>query len=83
MVPTINHWIGQDDAIRRFKIALEASWNDGTKLPHMLFVGCPGTGKTLLANLASKEMGVQLHERIFIVDRERNRELESLPEGAE
>ena len=64
MVPTINHWIGQDDAIRRFKIALEASWNDGTKLPHMLFIGCPGTGKTLLANLAAKEMGVQLHERI-------------------
>ena len=64
MIPTINHWIGQDDAIRRFKIALEASWNDGTKLPHMLFVGCPGTGKTLLANLAAKEMGVQLHERI-------------------
>ena len=64
MVPTITHWIGQDDAIRRFKVALEASWNDGTKLPHMLFVGCPGTGKTLLANLAAKEMGVQLHERI-------------------
>ncbi len=64
MIPTINHWIGQDDAIRRFKIALEASWNDGTKLPHMLFVGCAGTGKTLLGNLAAKEMGVELHERI-------------------
>ena len=64
MIPTINHWIGQEQAIRRFKIALEASWNDGTKLPHMLFVGSPGTGKTLLANLAAKEMGVQLHERI-------------------
>ena len=64
MIPTINHWIGQDDAIRRFKIALEASWNDGTKLPQMMFCGCPGTGKTLLANLAAREMGVQLHERI-------------------
>ena len=64
LIPTISHWIGQDAAVRRFKIALEASWNDGTKLPHMLFVGCPGTGKTLLANLAAKEMGVQLHERI-------------------
>ena len=64
MIPTISHWIGQDHAIRRFKVALEASWNDGTKLPHMLFCGCPGTGKTLLANLAAKEMGVQCHERI-------------------
>ena len=64
MIPTINHWIGQEQAIRRFKVALEASWNDGKKLDHMVFCGCPGTGKTLLANLAAKEMGVQLHERI-------------------
>ena len=64
MIPTISHWIGQDDAIRRFKIALEASWNTGAKLPHMIFCGSPGTGKTLLGNLAAKEMGVHLHERI-------------------
>ena len=64
LIPTINHWIGQDDAIRRFKIALEASWNDGTKLPHMLFVGGPGLGKTLLGQLAAKELGVPIHERL-------------------
>ena len=64
MIPSIDHWHGQKQAIRRFKVALEASWNDGTRLPHMLFCGCPGTGKTMLANLAAKEMGVQLHERI-------------------
>jgi holliday junction DNA helicase RuvB len=64
MVPTINHVIGQQDAVRRFKVALEASWNDGTRLPHMLFVGPPGLGKTMLANLAAKELGVEMHERI-------------------
>ena len=64
LIPTIDHWIGQDAAIRRFKVALEASWHIGAKLPHMIFCGSPGTGKTLLANLAAKEMGVQLHERI-------------------
>lgn len=64
MVPTINHVVGQDDAIRRFRVALEASWNDGSRLPHMLFTGGPGLGKTMLAHLAAKELGVQLHERL-------------------
>ena len=64
MVPTIDHWIGQYAAIRRFKVALEAAWIDSTRLPHMLFVGCPGTGKTLLAHLAAKEIGVRIHERV-------------------
>jgi len=64
MVPTIDHWIGQDQAIRRFKVALEAAYTDGTRLPHMLFSGSAGTGKTPLATLAAKEMGVRLHERI-------------------
>lgn len=64
MIPTINHWVGQNEAIRRFRVALEASWNDGTRLPHMLFVGGPGLGKTELANLASRELGVTIHERL-------------------
>jgi Holliday junction DNA helicase RuvB len=64
MVPTINHWIGQAEAIARFRIALEAAWNDSTRLPHMLFVGGPGLGKTELAHLAAREMGVTIHERL-------------------
>ena len=64
MVPTINHVIGQQDAVRRFRVALEASWNDSQRLPHMLFVGPPGLGKTMLAHIAAKELGVQLHERL-------------------
>ncbi len=64
MVPTINHVIGQQDAVRRFRVALEASWNDSQRLPHMLFVGGPGLGKTMLAHIAAKELGVQPHERL-------------------
>lgn len=64
MVPTINHWLGQPDVIARFKIALEAAWNDARPLPHMLFVGPPGVGKTELSHLAAREMGVRIHERL-------------------
>ena len=64
MIPTINHWVGQQDVIKRFRVALEAAWNDGTRLPHMLFTGPPGVGKTELAHLAAKEMCVEIHERI-------------------
>lgn len=64
MVPTINHWLGQPEVIARFRIALEAAWNDARPLPHMLMVGPPGVGKTELAHLAAREMGVNLHERL-------------------
>lgn len=61
---TIDHWIGQPEVIARFRVALEAAWNDGSRLPHMLFVGPPGVGKTELSHLAAREMGVTLHERL-------------------
>jgi len=61
---TINHFLGQDQVKKRFQVALEASWNDGERLPHMLMIGPPGTGKTLLAHLAGREMGVPVHERL-------------------
>lgn len=64
MIPTVNHWIGQQDAVRRFRVALEAAWNDSQRLPHLLFTGGPGLGKTMLAHIAAKELGVQLHERL-------------------
>ena len=64
MVPTINHWVGQTNAIRQFRTALEASWNDGVRLPHMLFVGLPGLGKTELAFVARAEMAVKMHTRL-------------------
>lgn len=61
---TIDHWIGQEQVTRRFRVALEAAWNDATRLPHMLFTGPPGLGKTELAHLAAREMGVEIHERL-------------------
>lgn len=61
---TIDHFIGQQDVVRRIRVALEAAWNDGTRLPHMLMVGPPGVGKTTVAQIIAKEMGVTLHEMI-------------------
>lgn len=63
-IPTINHFVGQEAAVARFRVTLEASWQDGTRLPHMLFVGPGGTGKTELAHIAAREMAVEIHERI-------------------
>jgi holliday junction DNA helicase RuvB len=62
--PTIDHFIGQHGVVARFRVALEAAWNDATRLPHMLLVGPPGVGKTLLAHLAGREIGVTVHERL-------------------
>jgi holliday junction DNA helicase RuvB len=63
-VPTINHWIGQNSLIARFRVALEASWQDAQRLPHILLVGSGGLGKTELAHLAAREMAVNIHERL-------------------
>ena len=62
--PTINHFVGQDRVKQQFRVALEAAWNDSTRLPHMLMVGPAGCGKTTLAHLAAKEMAASIHERI-------------------
>ncbi len=62
--PTVQHVIGQEQTIARLKVALEAAWNDGSRLPHTLLVGPPGVGKSMLAALAGREMGVEVHERL-------------------
>lgn len=62
----INHFVGQQRAVDRCKVALEAAWNQGTKLPHMLMQGGAGLGKTELANILGNEMGMdgELHEQL-------------------
>lgn len=60
----IDQFIGQREVVEQVKVALEASWNDGVRLPHMLFVGPPGVGKTELAHVLAKEMGTEMCEQL-------------------
>ncbi|NQU66069.1 MAG: AAA family ATPase [SAR324 cluster bacterium] len=60
----IEHFVGQKRIVERCKVALEAAWNQGTKLPHLLMQGSPGLGKTELSHILSKEMGCELHEQL-------------------
>ena len=60
----IEHFVGQERVKILIKTALEASWMDGTRLPHMIFSGPPGVGKSQLAAILAKEMGVELIEQL-------------------
>ena len=63
--PTVlEQFVGQEGVVARIKVALEASWNDGTRLPDMLFVGGSGLGKTQLAEVITKEMGCELKQQL-------------------
>lgn len=60
----IEQFVGQEQIVQRCKVAMEAAWNQGTKLPHMLMQGGPGLGKTELSHILAKEMGCELHEQL-------------------
>jgi Holliday junction DNA helicase RuvB len=60
----IEHFIGQRQNVQRSRIALESSWNQGTKLPHILMQGGAGLGKTELSHILAREMGCELHEQL-------------------
>ncbi len=53
--------IGQRNVAERLAIALEASKKRGEPLPHILFDGPPGLGKTTFATVLHNELGVELN----------------------
>jgi holliday junction DNA helicase RuvB len=53
--------IGQRSVAERLAIALEASKKRGEPLPHILFDGPPGLGKTTFATVLHNELGVELN----------------------
>src|SRR4051812_6896577 len=53
--------IGQRNVAERLAIALTASKKRGEPLPHILFDGPPGLGKTTFATVLHNELGVELN----------------------
>ncbi|MEF2072831.1 Holliday junction branch migration DNA helicase RuvB [Consotaella aegiceratis] len=54
----LDEFVGQASARANLKVFIEAAKGRGEALDHVLFVGPPGLGKTTLAQIMAKELGV-------------------------
>ena len=57
---TLSEYIGQEEVKGNLGIFIQAAKKRGESLEHVLIHGPPGLGKTTLANIIAKEMGVNI-----------------------
>ncbi|MBI1384246.1 MAG: Holliday junction branch migration DNA helicase RuvB [Rhizobiales bacterium] len=55
---TLDDFIGQEQARKNLRVFIQGARSRGDALDHVLFAGPPGLGKTTLAQIMSRELGV-------------------------